>query len=125
MRNTPARRKILAVITNSDHILSYPEIKALIGEICSRVTIYRVLERLEQEGAIYKVAGVDGTFRFGSQSPKDNRNSYIHFSCNACRSVTKLNEDSVTINGPLMHQIHFSYLSITGLCPECRESQKI
>ena len=110
------------MINDSEHVLSYSEIKGEIGKVCSRVTLYRVLERLEQEGVMYKIADVDGTFRFGSQSPKDNNTSYVHFSCVACRNVTKLKEDHVTFSSLSKHQVHFSQITMAGICPQFKKS---
>ena len=54
-RNTTAKTAILELIKNSEVALSHSEIQKLNTELCDRVTIYRILDRLVAEdlGHIY------------------------------------------------------------------------
>ena len=55
MRNTIAKAKILELINHSEVALSHSEIEKKLTEgLCNRVTIYRVLDRLTEEGHIHR-----------------------------------------------------------------------
>ena len=55
MRNTTAKSEIQELILSSSVALSHTEIKEVTKGLCDRVTIYRVLERLVEEGIIHKI----------------------------------------------------------------------
>ncbi len=45
-RNTTARTAVLEVFENSKTALSHTEIQKQLNDVCDRVTIYRILDRL-------------------------------------------------------------------------------
>ena len=93
-RNTPAKTEIQELILSSKSALSHTEIQKHLTGLCDRVTIYRILERLTDEGLIHKVVNVDGVVKYAgchSCSEKHNHN-HIHFSCQKCKSVTCLED---------------------------------
>jgi Fur family ferric uptake transcriptional regulator len=63
-RNTAAKGAILELITNSDTALSHSEIHKLTQDLCDRVTIYRILDRLVNEDVIHKIVNLDGTIKY-------------------------------------------------------------
>ncbi len=85
VRNTHAKTEILNLINDSDVALTHSDIQKRLGDLCNRVTIYRVLERLENEGAIHKIVNVDGVVNFAKCSGKctheEHFHNHVHFNC--------------------------------------------
>ena len=65
-RNTIAKTKIRDLIFSSSTALSQSQIKNSLKGLCDRVTIYRVLDRLIEEGLIHKIVNTDGIIKFAS-----------------------------------------------------------
>jgi Fur family ferric uptake transcriptional regulator len=120
-RNTKAKAKIQELIVRSDVALSHAEIQKLLNGLCDRVTIYRVLERLLEEGIIHKIVNVDGVVKYAgchSCSAKHSHN-HIHFSCQKCKSVTCLEGVEPSYKLPKNYKVSEMNFTLSGLCPQC------
>jgi Fur family ferric uptake transcriptional regulator len=121
-RNTTAKKAVLELIMHSDVALSHSEIQKLTGDLCDRVTIYRILDRLVNEDVIHKIATPDGIVKYASchhDHDKQHTHNHVHFSCEKCLSVTCLDSVKPTFVMPenyLVKQVNFS---LSGLCPNC------
>jgi len=122
-RNTTAKTTILEIIKNSDVALSHTEIQILSKNICDRVTIYRVLDRLVGEDIIHKIVNLDGTIKYASCHHKHNEevhtHNHIHFSCVKCHSVTCLDNVEPTFKLPTNYLVKDVNFTLSGLCPNC------
>ena len=120
-RNTVAKLKIQELITKSSIALSHAEIQVATDGLCDRVTIYRVLERLIDEGLIHKIINVDGTVKYaGCTSCSENHNhNHIHFSCEKCKSVTCLENVEPLFKLPSNYRVNEVNFTLSGLCPQC------
>jgi Fur family ferric uptake transcriptional regulator len=120
-RNTIAKTEIQELILSSKSALSHAEIQSILIGLCDRVTIYRVLERLLEEGLIHKTVNVDGVVRYAgchSCSEKHNHN-HIHFSCQKCKSVTCLDEVEPSYKLPKNYKVCEMNFTLSGFCPQC------
>jgi Fur family ferric uptake transcriptional regulator len=122
-RNTTAKKTILEIIKNSVVALSHTEIQILSKNICDRVTIYRVLDRLVGEDIIHKIVNLDGTIKYASCHHKHNEEehtlNHIHFSCEKCNSVTCLDNVEPTFKLPINYLVKEVNFTLSGLCPNC------
>ena len=123
-RNTTAKSAILELIKNSDVALSHIEIQKLIGDLCDRVTIYRVLNRLVKEDVIHKIATPDGTVKYAPchHHHLDNHihsHNHVHFSCEKCLSVTCLDSVEPSFKIPDHYVVKEVNFTLSGLCPKC------
>lgn len=122
VRNTTAKNEIQKLIENSAVALSQAEIQIITKGLCDRVTIYRVLDRLAEEGLIHKVLNVDGVMKYArcaqtcSGGHKDN---HLHFSCQECKSVTCLVDIKPSFKLPAAYKIVEMNFTLSGLCPKC------
>lgn len=93
-RNTAARSAILELINDSNVALSQPAIQHKLNGLCDRVTIYRVLERLLDDGLIHKIVNVNGVVNYAAcnscNHTHDHDHEHIHFSCRICSELTCL-----------------------------------
>jgi len=120
-RNTTAKTEIQDLIVTSNVALSHSEIQKSLDGLCDRVTIYRVLERLLEEGTIHKIVNVDGVVKYAgchSCSVKHSHN-HIHFSCQKCKSVTCLENVEPSYKLPKNYKVSEMNFTLSGLCPQC------
>jgi Fur family ferric uptake transcriptional regulator len=121
MRKTTAKSEIQELILSSSVALSHTEIKEVTKGLCDRVTIYRVLERLVEEGIIHKIINLDGVVKYAgchSCSIKHNHN-HIHFSCQKCKAVTCLDDVEPSFMLPKNYKVSEMNFTLSGLCPQC------
>ena len=125
-RNTTAKSAVKQLLEDSDTALSHKDLQQVLGDLCNRVTIYRVLERLLEEGYIHRVVSTDGVVRYArchQCGHQEHQHNHIHFSCTQCDEITCLEEVHPTYQLPagyLSQEVHFT---ITGICPSCLQAQ--
>lgn len=120
-RNTVAKMEISNLINQSDVALSHSEIQSVLDGLCDRVTIYRVLNRLVEEGLVHKVINIDGSVKYASCDSclVSHNHNHIHFSCEKCKSVTCLEDVKPTFNLPKKYKVSEVNFTVSGLCPQC------
>lgn len=120
-RNTKAKTKIRALIASSTTALSQSDIQKALKGFCDRVTIYRVLDRLIDEGLIHKIVNTDGCIKFAScqSCNKEHSHNHIHFSCQKCKSVTCLDDVTPSYQLPKSYKVSEVNFTISGFCPQC------
>ena len=120
-RNTAAKSEISQLILDSEAALSHTEIQERLNGLCDRVTIYRVLDRLVQEGAVHKIVNVDGTLKFASchACTAGHRHDHLHFSCESCKTVTCLEQIEPSYQLPQAYTVKEANFTLLGICPQC------
>lgn len=121
-RNTVAKTEILNLLSHSKSALSHAEIKTALGGLCDRVTIYRVLDRLTEEGLIHKIATLDGVVKYAechTCSVNEHHHNHIHFSCEQCHTVTCIENIEPVFKIPREYKVHNVNFTVSGICPEC------
>lgn len=122
-RNTVAKTAILDVLKNAEVALSHSEIQTLSDNICDRVTIYRILDRLVTDDLVHKIVNLDGTIKYATCHHKKDHavhtHNHIHFSCLKCNLLTCLDNVEPTFILPTNYQIKEVNFTISGFCPSC------
>lgn len=122
-RNTIAKTEILDIINRSEIAFSHSEIASLLGAICDRVTIYRVLDRLVDEGLVHKVINTDGGVKYaschGCETTHGHKHNHLHFSCQQCKSVTCIEDVEPSFQLPEKYKVIEVNFTVSGLCPKC------
>ena len=122
VRNTIAKNEIQKLIEKSAIALSQAEIQSATKGLCDRVTIYRVLDRLTEEGLIHKVLNVDGVMKYASCAPTcsgGHKHNHLHFSCQKCKSVTCLVDIEPSFKLPAAYTVTDMNFTLSGYCPAC------
>jgi Fur family transcriptional regulator, ferric uptake regulator len=122
-RNTQAKTEILNLVNTSETALSHHMIQEKVGALCNRVTIYRVLERLEEEGLIHKFVNVDGVVNYAKcHSCKEGHHfhNHVHFNCKKCHEVTCIENIVPKITMPSQFVIEDYNFVVSGICPNCK-----
>jgi Fur family ferric uptake transcriptional regulator len=120
-RNTTAKTEVKKLIHAADTALSHAEIQKTLGDLCDRVTIYRVLDRLVEEGYVHKVVNTDGVIKYAAchNCQSKHHHNHVHFSCQKCKSVTCLDEVVPSFKLPSQYEVKDVNFTISGLCPKC------
>jgi len=123
-RNTNAKTQILTFIQKSVKAVSHAEIHQELGNICDRVTVYRVLERLVKEDFIHKIVNIDGVLNYAACNSCLNKHNHnhVHFSCENCKSITCLEKIEFEVNLPPNYIFEEAYFTIKGICSNCNLS---
>lgn len=113
---------IKEVISNAQGAVSHAEIQEALKNQCNRVTVYRVLDRLIEEGVIHKMIDLDGISKFAmcSTCQKEQHNhEHIHFSCTQCHVVTCLDDVHLHFELPAAYKVETMNFTISGVCEKC------
>ena len=126
-RNTLAKAAILELISGSSVALSHAEIQKANQELCDRVTIYRILDRLVAEDVIHKIATPDGTIKYAAchhhhhHDEEKHIHNHVHFSCEKCQSVVCLESVQPTYTVPQNYLVKEVNFTLSGICPQCAQ----
>ena len=122
-RNTPARLAIEELLELSDSALSHHGIQLALGDMCNRVTIYRVLDRLIDEGRVHKILDTSGISHYAPcekcMEHSDHIHNHIHFKCNKCNSIICLEQVIPEIKTPVGYKFEEVNFLISGTCDKC------
>ena len=123
-RNTQAKGAIEEMLGQSNEALSHHDIQSKLGDLCNRVTIYRVLTRLVEDGTIHKMVDMDGVVKYASckdtcNTTHTHSHTHLHFSCTSCNTVTCLDDVQPQFKLPSDYRPKEMNFTISGICPKC------
>ncbi len=121
-RNTIAKTRILEIIQGSSIALTHAAIQEQTRDVCDRVTIYRILDRLVNENEIHRIVNVNGVVNFAACkrcSHSSHHHDHIHFSCIKCGELTCFEDQSIDLNLPSKYIIQEYQLTVAGICGKC------
>jgi Fur family transcriptional regulator, ferric uptake regulator len=121
-RVTSGRVQILAMLLAEQRAVTHHEVEEHLRDKhkLDRVTLYRVLEWLNEKGFVHKVVSDDRIWRFRANSHV-HPHQHAHFECMRCTTVICLYEMKVEYNRPLPagYRSQEVELTVKGLCAEC------
>ncbi|WER46180.1 Fur family transcriptional regulator [Cupriavidus sp. WKF15] len=130
-RVTQPRLRILACLIGSDEPLTHQAVIDHLpghGEAIDRVTVYRVLDWLVEQGVAQKRAGNDRVFRFSLVEHEAARaevhRQHSHFHCTRCDRTFCLDDASMPDQPaaprvPSGFAIEHVELTVNGVCADC------
>jgi Fur family ferric uptake transcriptional regulator len=120
-RVTDARVRVLAVLAQADGALSHLEIESRVGRSpLDRVTLYRVLEWLVDEGLAHRSSGADRVWRFAVVGGRHD--AHAHFECDQCGRVVcldSLRTDRLPLKVPRGYRPERVGVTVRGRCAHC------
>jgi Fur family ferric uptake transcriptional regulator len=121
-RVTRGRVQILAMLMAEQRAVAHHEIEQRLRDKhrLDRVTLYRVLEWLNEKGFVHKVVSDNRVWRFRANRHV-HPDQHAHFECMGCTAVICLDEIKVEYNRPLPagYRSQQVELTVKGLCAEC------
>ncbi len=125
LRATEPRLRVLAVLSESDHLTAEAlhQLLEAAGDTVALTTVYRTLESLEKAGLVWAthVPEVGRTFHLGSHLP------HGHLYCRVCGSLTDLAgslgaaQEPDVPDGFVVERIE---LTVVGRCASCQAAGK-
>ena len=127
-RATPIRIKVLELLLQSSTALSHLDLEQLAqqqGLEADRVTLYRPLDWLVEQGLAHKVAGSDRTWRYNAQA--ELYHPHAHFACRHCKQVFCLEriQPAVLFSLPEGFRLDQVEITLTGQCAHCSSTNAI
>ena len=121
-RVTPARIGVLGILLAANAALSHQEIEQLAlqqGYTFDRVTLYRALDWLVEQGMAHKISGADRTWRYNAQAGIPHQ--HAHFHCKQCEQVFCLEnlQPAFLFALPPGYQLEQVDVNLQGICPAC------
>ena len=121
-RVTSGRIQVLAILLAEQRAVTHHEIeKRLPGKPrLNRVTLYRILEWLNDKCFVHKVVGDDRIWHFRANSQAAHH-QHAHFECMRCTRVVCLDDMKAEYGSllPAGYQSREIELRVKGLCAEC------
>jgi Fur family transcriptional regulator, ferric uptake regulator len=123
-RVTSSRVRVLNLLRSAQGALRHGDIEeALARESLpriDRVTLYRVLDWLSDNGLAHKAADAHGVFRFSAAAPNAEHGRHVHFRCTECGGVRCLDmEVPKPPSLPKGFRLTGMELDIRGECAGC------
>ena len=114
---------MLAALLRADEALTHHEVERRLrrGQDVDRVTLYRVLEWLTEQGLVHKVSGEDRIWRFSAAGHRPARGGgHAHFECRSCGKVICLDQTRLpSIPLPAGYRRRNVEVTIKGSCDQC------
>lgn len=125
-RQTKASSLIKSMFEEHEKSFTPAEILENMKDSVDRVTVYRVLQRLEEQQFVHKFIGLDGKIHYAKCLPDnceasdhEHSHAHAHFSCTTCQEVTCLNDVIPHIHLPKNYQLQDTNIVLSGVCPSC------
>lgn len=126
LRQTPARREVLAYMSRSDAAVSERDLEQALEGVCDRVTIYRTLHAFLDKGLIHRVPDDSGSTKYALCQPgcgEASRHSHdhVHFKCLHCGRTECVEDVRVpAVHLPQGYQLQETAMLLSGYCPLCQ-----
>lgn len=121
VRKTKSVKLVLEAFQESDHAISVVQLVNSMSDEMNKTTVYRILDRLEQEGTVHSFLGKDGLkwyAKCSDCSSHHHTDHHPHLQCKECGSVECV---PVHISIPELPNIQIDSANITlvGRCAKC------
>tara|TARA_Y100000766_G_C18373591_1_gene350021 strand:+ start:12 stop:392 length:381 start_codon:yes stop_codon:yes gene_type:complete len=121
IRKTESVDILLNEFNEESTALSTIELIRRLGKILNKTTVYRVLDKLEDDGVLHSFLGFDGVKWFAKcrECSKTNHSDvHPHFQCISCGKSECL-DLKIEIPNIINREVLFSQLLIKGKCALC------
>ncbi|WP_430409474.1 Fur family transcriptional regulator [Kordia sp.] len=121
IRKTKSVETLLAIFKNNEDAVSAVQLIDLLKEKMNKTTIYRILERLENDGVVHSFVDKNGLKWYATChgcSATKHTDVHPHFQCQDCGKVDCLTIDMKIPTIP-NRKINFSQVLLIGKCESC------
>lgn len=126
---TPNRIDVLEVVGDNSFPLSASDIYQILKRRSSinRVTVYRILDLLVDQGVVERLSTGGRAFYYGL-APNENHRQHPHFYCKECGQMDCLNPASLSVDTrPLWNtypgRIDKVEIRVDGICKNCLKKE--
>lgn len=121
IRKTKSVETLLAIFEKSKDAVSVVKLIDLLKEEMNKTTIYRILERLENDGIVHSFMDKDGLKWYATChgcSTANHFDMHPHFQCQECGKIDCLYIEMKIPSIP-NRKINFSQILLIGTCENC------
>jgi len=122
VRKTKLVEAVIEHFKQSNSALSVVDLVKRFKGRANKTTIYRILDRLENDGSVHSFKGQDGLTWyakcFSNCSTDFHKDIHPHFQCKQCGKVECLSI-SIVLPNIETHRIESAEMFLTGRCQEC------
>jgi Fur family ferric uptake transcriptional regulator len=126
---TPNRLKVLQAVGRNSAPASAREILAALRRTSriNRVTVYRILDLLVENGLLERLSGGGRNFFYGL-APSERHPRHAHFYCRVCGRLACLSPESLPLEGVALRQalpgkIEGLQIRVDGVCRTCLRAE--
>lgn len=127
-RVTRGRIAVLAALLESKRALTHHEVEIRLDRLhnIDRVTVYRVLEWLTENGLAHRLSGDDRIWRFSVARGGSHEGDHPHFKCTACGEMICLGNgiELPRIAVPTGYKGQSVEITVKGHCPTCASRRR-
>ena len=121
VRKTKAVTTVLNIFEEKNEAKSVVNLIELVKGEMNKTTVYRILDRLEQDGTIHSFNGKDGLkwyAKCNGCSAHHHSDAHPHFQCTECDKVECL---SLEVKIPTLknHKVDTTDILLMGQCEDC------
>lgn len=122
LKITPLRLRVLSALLSGSEALGAPALLERLREEApaDKVSLYRTLETLSQEGLVTRHEAGDGSVRYCAAGPAHP--DHHHFYCLSCRRLLCLEQDAVRVGTEVPGVSHVC-VRLDGTCQRCRSAR--
>lgn len=125
LKATNTRLSLLAQMEKYESAMPYSAIQETFKSL-DRVTLYRTLESLKEQGVIHKAFQENNDIYYaicGSNCGKDHHHhDHLHFKCVKCEAVTCEKSSKKVEISVQDFEIHNVSIHIEGICKNCKRT---
>ncbi len=129
VRNTPAKRFVIEHISQANKAISQRELQDSPNNIFDRVTLYRVLDRLVNEGILHRATDNSGIIRYAFCNHDHHEGNcshhHLHFHCEICDEVICLDNIIPMFELPEGFKTKQALFTIAGTCSKCNSKTSL
>ena len=122
VRRTKAVRTLLQIMEESQGALSAVKLIERLKQDMNKTTIYRVLDRLEEDGAVHSFIDKDGLKWYAKCDDGCSTHKHVdthpHFQCKVCGKVECL-EIEIALPNISDRRVDSAEFLLIGQCTEC------
>lgn len=121
MRRTKSLSTILSIFESGDEALSVVYLVDQLKGQMNKTTVYRILERLENDGTIHSFSGTNGLKWYAKChecTAHHHNDVHPHFECKDCGKVECL-EVNITIPKLNSRNVQSAHILLIGKCTNC------
>ena len=121
IRKTKSVKTLLNIFEQSEDAQSVVDLVDRLNQEMNKTTVYRILDRLEDDGTLHSFIDKDGLSWYAKCkdcSSKEHRDTHPHFQCSNCDKIECLPLD-VTIPTVPNYRIRSAKLLLVGVCQDC------
>lgn len=121
VRKTKSVRTILEIFNNTNQAISVVDLIERLEDQMNKTTIYRILERLEEDAVLHSFLGHEGMkwyARCHECTSHEHQDIHPHFQCLECGKVDCV---EIEVSIPMIpdRQILVSSVLLQGKCDDC------